>query len=62
VQIVLGDDNPIQTGSDLVEERQVLVDRLSWNKDDLADLDRVSADAVFAEPSVGARLRARLDA
>lgn len=61
VHIVLGDDNPIQTGSDLVEERQVLVDRLAWSQEDLADLDRVSVDAVFAEPAVRARLRARLE-
>ena len=61
VHIVLGDDNPIQTGSDLVEERLVLVDRLAWTRDDLADLDRVSVAAVFAEPAVRARLQARLD-
>lgn len=60
VPVVLGDDNPVQTGSDLAAERQLLIDTLGWDETDLRRLDEVSVAAAFAEPDVSARLRARL--
>lgn len=61
VPVVLGDDNPMQTGSDLRGERQVLVDRLGWTAQQLDELDRVSVAAAFLEPGVRAALRDRLE-
>lgn len=58
ISLVLGDDNPIQTGSDLPSERTVLKEQLGWTDEELQRLDQVSIDAAFAEPSVRARLRA----
>jgi len=60
VRVVLGDDNPLQTGSDLVGERRVLVERLGWSPADLDELDRVSIDAAFLEPAERASLRSAL--
>jgi adenosine deaminase len=51
IRVVLGDDNPMQTGSDLAAERDVLVERLGWSSDDLAALDRASIEAAFLEPA-----------
>jgi adenosine deaminase len=61
VPIVLGDDNPMQTGSELAGERHVLVDRLGWNEQQLDELDRASVAAAFLEPGVREALLARLD-
>lgn len=60
VPLVLGDDNPIQTGSDLTAERRVLSDRLGWSSEDLRRMDETSVEAAFAEPAVRAQLRATL--
>jgi adenosine deaminase len=60
VPTVLGDDNPMQTGSDLVGERNVLVDRLGWTVEQLDELDRVSVAAAFLEPGAREALRAQL--
>jgi adenosine deaminase len=57
---VLGDDNPMQTGSDLPAERRVLIDALGWADDALAALDRDSIDAAFLEPAQRAALLARM--
>ncbi len=62
VPVVLGDDNPLQTGSDLAEERDVLVRVLGWTKPQLDDLDRASVAAAFLEPSQRGRLLAALSA
>jgi adenosine deaminase len=45
VSIVLGDDNPIQTGSPLSREREVLRELIGAEQ--LAELDRVSETAAF---------------
>jgi adenosine deaminase len=47
--IVLGDDNPIQTGSLLSNERRVLTDELGFKEHDLEELDYVSVHAAFVE-------------
>jgi adenosine deaminase len=60
VPTVLGDDNPVQTGSPLSAERRVLADQLGFSAADLVELDRVSVAAAFTEPSVRAALAARL--
>lgn len=60
IRVVLGDDNPMQTGSSLADERRVLIDRLGWNDDALAALDRDSVAAAFLEPSQRDALLARL--
>lgn len=51
VRVVLGDDNPQQTGADLAHERAVLTDVLGWTPDALRELDRVSIGAAFLTPS-----------
>lgn len=61
VRVVLGDDNPMQTGSDLVGERRVLAERLGWTEAQLAQLDCASVESAFLEPWVRTALRARLD-
>jgi adenosine deaminase len=61
VRLVLGDDNPMQTGTDLRDERAVLVDVLGFTPADLEALDRVSVDAAFLEPDTRKALTARLD-
>ncbi|MBX3099367.1 MAG: adenosine deaminase [Salinibacterium sp.] len=60
VRLVLGDDNPLQTGSGMREERETLVSTLGFGPDDLAALDRASVDAAFLEPSTRRALAARL--
>ncbi|MFK4731373.1 adenosine deaminase [Agromyces mediolanus] len=62
VPLVLGDDNPMQTGSDLAAERRVLVAQLGWDEGALAQLDRTSVAAAFLEPAVRRALEARLPA
>jgi len=61
VRLVLGDDNPMQTGTDLRDERAVLANVLGFTPADLAALDRVSVDAAFLEPSIRRDLTSRLD-
>ncbi len=60
LQIVLGDDNPIQTRSLLSNERRVLVEELSFSVEDLDALDRVSVQAAFVEPGVRQKLASGL--
>jgi adenosine deaminase len=60
VLVVLGDDNPMQTGADLGHEREILVKELGWTPGDLARLDRVSVEAAFLDDSTRAALLVRL--
>jgi adenosine deaminase len=60
IPVVLGDDNPMQTGSDLGAERRVLVEQLGWSVAALAALDRDSVAAAFLEPAQRDALLARL--
>ncbi|MBM9466804.1 adenosine deaminase [Nakamurella leprariae] len=60
VPLVLGDDNPVQTGSPLSAERRVLAEQLGVGPDGLAEVDRTSVTALFADDSVRAALAARL--
>jgi adenosine deaminase len=60
VNLVLGDDNPMQTGADLRAERAVLESSLGFSQADLRTLDRVSIGAAFLENSVRSTLLARL--
>lgn len=50
VRLVLGDDNPVQTGVELAEERALLQTRFGWTAEQLGELDRVSIDAAFLHP------------
>jgi len=59
VRLALGDDNPMQTGTDLCDERAVLVDVLGFTPSDLAALDRVSLDSAFLEPGTRRDLQSR---
>ena len=62
VPVVLGDDNPMQTGSDLAAEQAVLTDVLGWTPDQLHALDRASVEAAFLDDSTRRLLRGRLAA
>jgi len=59
VRLVLGDDNPMQTGTDLRDERRILVDVLSFSSSDLASLDQTSLDAAFLDPQTRSALAAK---
>lgn len=61
VRLVLGDDNPVQTGSPLSAERAVLGDRLGFTADDLARLDADALDAAFLTADERRRVAALLD-
>jgi adenosine deaminase len=56
IRLVLGDDNPMQTGKDLRHERGILRDLLDFSIDDLAQLDRSSIDAAFVDSATRADL------
>jgi adenosine deaminase len=60
IRVVLGDDNPMQTGSGLADERRVLGGQLGWTDAALAALDRDSVDAAFLQPAQREALLARL--
>jgi adenosine deaminase len=60
VDLVLGDDNPMQTGSPLSAEHRVLSEQLGFDGPARAGLDEVSVRAAFAEDSVRAALTAEL--
>lgn len=60
VPLVLGDDNPLQTGSDLAHERATLRDVLGFTTDDLTRMDATGIAAAFLEPAVRTALTARL--
>jgi adenosine deaminase len=49
LNIVLGDDNPMQTKSLLSNERRVLVDELGFTAEDLRNLDITSVHTAFLE-------------
>ena len=51
LRIVLGDDNPVQTGSLLSGERAVLRDRLGFTPEQLQRLDADALEAAFLTPS-----------
>lgn len=51
IAVVLGDDNPVQTGSPLSAERVVLTDRLGFGVEDLRRLDADALDAAFLTDS-----------
>jgi adenosine deaminase len=60
VPVVLGDDNPVQTGSPMSAERAVLRDQLGFTDAEMAALERVSIQAAFTDDSVRAALTGRL--
>jgi adenosine deaminase len=60
LQIVLGDDNPIQTKSLLSNERHVLVGELGFNEKDLNDIDKTSIAAAFVEEATREEFSLRL--
>lgn len=60
VPLVLGDDNPMQTGTDLAIERAVLQHTFGWTAEDLEALDRTSVAAAFLEDADRERLRSLL--
>jgi adenosine deaminase len=62
VRLVLGDDNPMQTGADLAHERHVLAEVLGWTPEALAALDRDSIDAAFLSEGERHQLLGRLAA
>ncbi|MEA9986150.1 adenosine deaminase [Subtercola sp. RTI3] len=62
VALVLGDDNPRQTGSTLSHEHRVLSDQLGFDAAALADLAETSVRAGFMADSVRRELRAQLAA
>ncbi len=62
VRLVLGDDNPVQTGADLAHERHVLAEVLGWTPDALLALDRDSIDAAFLDDGERHELLGRLAA
>ncbi|MBB5633358.1 adenosine deaminase [Cryobacterium mesophilum] len=60
VPLVLGDDNPAQTGSDLPGERIVLVESLGFSAEDLHALDVTSIAAAFVDDRTRSALSRRL--
>lgn len=60
VRLVLGDDNPMQTGTDLRDERSVLVEVLGFSRDDLSAVDLASVDAAFLDSATRSTLAASL--
>jgi adenosine deaminase len=62
LNIVLGDDNPVQTQSLLSNERRVMIEELGFSESDLRALDRTSVDAAFIEDGERQNFRLRLDA
>lgn len=61
LRLVLGDDNPVQTGSLLSDERRVLRERLGFTAEDLARLDTDALDAAFLTPAERRSAAALLD-
>jgi adenosine deaminase len=59
VQLVLGDDNPMQTGTDLREERRILIDVLGFSAQHLAAIDEASLNAAFLDPGTRTALAAK---
>lgn len=61
IRVVLGDDNPVQTGSLLSAERHVLAADLGFAPEDLARLDLDALEHAFLTPSERRVAAARLD-
>lgn len=59
VRLVLGDDNPMQTGTDLADERRILTDVLGFTPTDLAALDQSSLEAAFIDRTTRSALEAK---
>jgi adenosine deaminase len=59
ISVVLGDDNPLQTGSLLSTERDILTVEMGFGDAALRALDLASARAAFCDDSVRATLLAR---
>lgn len=51
IRLALGDDNPMQTGSSLRDERALLNHTLGFTADDLCRLDHASIESAFLENS-----------
>ena len=62
IRLVLGDDNPVQTGSPLSGERAVLRDRLGFTTAELQRLDAVALEAAFLTPDERRTVAAALPA
>lgn len=60
VRMVVGDDNPRQTGTELAHERELLRSRFGWSPEDDAELDRTSIAAAFLDSPTRALLTAAL--
>lgn len=60
VPVVLGDDNPMQTGSDLAGERRVLADILGFTPAELRALDQTSISAAFLDDTTRTALNQQL--
>ncbi len=61
VRLVLGDDNPMQTGTGLEHERALLTSALGWDAASLAELDRISIEAAFLDPATRSALRRTME-
>jgi adenosine deaminase len=62
VRVVLGDDNPVQTGSLLSAERAALRDRLGFTPEDLRRLDETALEVAFLTDAERRQAEALLDA
>jgi adenosine deaminase len=60
VPIVLGDDNPVQTGSAMSAELAVLRRDLDFTDAEIADLERISVRSAFVDETIRAELANRL--
>jgi adenosine deaminase len=59
VRLVLGDDNPMQTGTDLRDERTILAEVLGFTEHDLTALDEASLGAAFLDNDTRLALAAK---
>jgi len=58
ILLVVGDDNPRQTGTELAHERDLLRSRFGWTPADDSTLDQTSITAAFLDAPTRARLTA----
>ncbi len=56
IAMVLGDDNPVQTGRMLADEHALLTDVFGWSATEVVNLARASINAAFLEPADRIRL------
>lgn len=59
VRLVLGDDNPMQTGTDLRHERALLIETFQFTQTDLDAMDSASLAAAFIDSSTRSALALR---